>query len=92
MITPFRIDIPQAASTTSPAAGTHPLAERDHRRRWDYGFPLARLRELAEHWRTGYDWRAHEARLNELPISARRSRARPSISSMCAPPGRTRSR
>lgn len=29
--------------------------------------PLAYLKELAEHWRTGYDWRATEARLNELP-------------------------
>ncbi|MGA5809313.1 epoxide hydrolase family protein [Streptomyces cellulosae] len=68
MITPFRIDIPQA--------GLDDLADRLARTRWpneitgagwDYGFPLARLRELAEHWRTGYDWRAHEARLNELP-------------------------
>lgn len=25
------------------------------------------LKELAEHWRTGYDWRAHEAVLNEHP-------------------------
>ncbi|MGA5882568.1 epoxide hydrolase family protein [Streptomyces cellulosae] len=68
MITPFRIDIPQA--------DLDDLAGRLARTRWpneitgagwDYGFPLARLRELAEHWRTGYDWRAHEARLNELP-------------------------
>ena len=29
--------------------------------------PLEYLRELAEHWRTSYDWRVHEARLNELP-------------------------
>jgi hypothetical protein len=25
------------------------------------------LKELAEYWRTGYDWRGHEAKLNELP-------------------------
>ncbi|MFK0061134.1 epoxide hydrolase family protein [Streptomyces werraensis] len=68
MITPFRIDIPQA--------DLDDLAGRLARTRWpdeltgagwDYGFPLARLKELAHHWRTGYDWRAHEARLNELP-------------------------
>jgi pimeloyl-ACP methyl ester carboxylesterase len=68
MITPFRIDIPQA--------DLDDLADRLARTRWpnevadagwDYGFPLARLKELAEYWRTGYDWRAHEARLNELP-------------------------
>lgn len=25
------------------------------------------MKQLAEYWRTGYDWREHEARLNELP-------------------------
>ncbi|QFU91945.1 epoxide hydrolase family protein [Amycolatopsis sp. YIM 10] len=68
MIKPFRIDIPQA--------DLDDLADRLARTRWpdevadagwDYGFPLARLRELAEYWRTGYDWRAQEAELNELP-------------------------
>lgn len=34
---------------------------------WDYGIPLAYLRELAGHWRHRYDWRTHEARLNRLP-------------------------
>jgi epoxide hydrolase len=28
---------------------------------------VAWLRELAGYWRTGYDWRKHEARLNQLP-------------------------
>ncbi|MEV0460332.1 epoxide hydrolase family protein [Catellatospora methionotrophica] len=68
MITPFRIDIPQA--------DLDDLADRLARTRWpdevpdaagEYGFPLARLKELAEYWRTGYDWRTHEAALNELP-------------------------
>ena len=31
---------------------------------WAYGVSLGYLRELAEYWRTGYDWRAHEARMN----------------------------
>ena len=34
---------------------------------WGRGVPLEYLKELAEYWRTGYDWREHEARLNELP-------------------------
>ena len=34
---------------------------------WEYGFPVAYLRELVEHWRDKYDWRAQEARLNQLP-------------------------
>jgi epoxide hydrolase len=34
---------------------------------WSRGVPLDYLKELAEYWRTGYDWRTHEARLNEIP-------------------------
>ena len=34
---------------------------------WEAGVPLDYLRGLADYWRTGYDWRAHEARLNEFP-------------------------
>ncbi|RKE16952.1 epoxide hydrolase family protein [Streptomyces sp. TLI_171] len=68
MIEPFRIHVPQV--------DLDDLADRLARTRWpdeldgagwDYGFPLARLRQLAEHWRTRYDWRAHETALNRLP-------------------------
>jgi epoxide hydrolase len=67
-ITPFRIEIPQA--------DLDDLADRLDRTRWgpelpgapwDRGVPVAYLRELADHWRHRYDWRAEEARLNELP-------------------------
>jgi epoxide hydrolase len=34
--------------------------------RWDYGIPVDYVRELVDYWRDTYDWRAHEARLNEL--------------------------
>jgi pimeloyl-ACP methyl ester carboxylesterase len=33
---------------------------------WTQGAPLAKVRALCEHWRTGYDWRRCEARLNGL--------------------------
>jgi len=33
---------------------------------WEYGFSLDYLRELLDYWRDEYDWRAQEARLNEL--------------------------
>jgi pimeloyl-ACP methyl ester carboxylesterase len=33
---------------------------------WEYGTPIDYLRELVEYWRAEYDWRAQEARLNEL--------------------------
>jgi pimeloyl-ACP methyl ester carboxylesterase len=33
---------------------------------WEYGIPLGYLGELVQYWRETYDWRAHEARLNEF--------------------------
>jgi hypothetical protein len=33
---------------------------------WRYGADLGYMRELVNYWRDGYDWRAHEARLNEF--------------------------
>lgn len=64
----FRIEIPQSAlddlnrrldstrwPTELPGVG------------WDRGVPLGYLKELADYWRNGYDWRAAEARLNEFP-------------------------
>jgi pimeloyl-ACP methyl ester carboxylesterase len=67
-IRPFRIEIPQA--------DLDDLAERLDRTRWpsempgvgwDRGVPLDYLKELAGYWRTSYDWRKHEAELNEHP-------------------------
>ncbi|ARX81048.1 epoxide hydrolase [Streptomyces alboflavus] len=34
--------------------------------RWDQGVPLADLVDVVEYWRTGYDWRAFEARLDRI--------------------------
>ncbi len=34
---------------------------------WEYGSDRAYMEELLEYWRTEYDWRQHEAALNELP-------------------------
>jgi microsomal epoxide hydrolase len=34
---------------------------------WDEGADLAYVQELCEYWRTGYDWRTHEAALNAYP-------------------------
>ncbi|MFI7612933.1 epoxide hydrolase family protein [Nonomuraea terrae] len=64
MITPFRIDIPQA--------DLDELRERLRRTRWagqlpggwSRGVPVGYLRELAAYWADGFDWRAQEARLN----------------------------
>lgn len=65
---PFRIEVPQSdlddlrdrlAATRWPSG----LPEVG----WERGVPLEYLRELADYWRTDYDWRAAEARLNEFP-------------------------
>jgi epoxide hydrolase len=67
-IRPFRIDIGQA--------DLDDLRDRLGRTRWpdqlpgvgwDYGIALEDVRELAGYWRTGYDWRGAERRLNEFP-------------------------
>jgi pimeloyl-ACP methyl ester carboxylesterase len=34
---------------------------------WEYGVPLATMQELVAYWRTKYDWRDKERKLNELP-------------------------
>src|SRR5262249_18696765 len=34
---------------------------------WTRGVPLDYLKDLAEYWRTQYDWRAREAELNQYP-------------------------
>jgi len=68
MITPFRVDVPQAEldDLSARLAATRWPDELPDAGR-DYGFPLAELRGLADHWRTGYDWRAQEAELNSYP-------------------------
>lgn len=39
---------------------------------WSQGAPLARMQALIDYWRTDYDWRACEARLNALAPSMTR--------------------
>jgi epoxide hydrolase len=67
-IRPFTIDVPQA--------DLDDLRDRLARTRWaadlpgvgwSRGVPASYLKGLAEYWRDGYDWRAHERKLNEYP-------------------------
>ena len=64
---PFQIDVPQA--------DLDDLHDRLSRTRfpdelpgvgWSRGVPLDYLKELAGYWRTTYDWRKHEAKLNDF--------------------------
>ncbi|MFD5429109.1 epoxide hydrolase family protein [Streptomyces sp. NPDC127084] len=67
-IRPFRIDIPQARLDDLRArlAATRWPDELPGVG-WTRGVPVAYLKDLAEYWRTVYDWRSHEAALNALP-------------------------
>lgn len=66
-IRPFKINIPQA--------DLDDLQDRLSRTRWPealpnagwkYGVSLTYVKELATYWQNEYDWRKHEARLNEI--------------------------
>ncbi|MFE9785101.1 epoxide hydrolase family protein [Nocardia salmonicida] len=66
-ITPFHLEIPQsdldylqARLTDARWPAEQPGGE------WSRGVPVGYLRELAEYWRTSYDWRAAEAELNKF--------------------------
>ncbi|HLJ99158.1 MAG TPA: epoxide hydrolase N-terminal domain-containing protein, partial [Streptosporangiaceae bacterium] len=65
---PFRIVIPQAEldDLRRRLAATRWPAELPADG-WDRGVPPGYLKELADYWRTGYDWRAAEAELNRYP-------------------------
>ena len=65
---PFRVDVAQGELDE--------LADRLARTRWPdqlpgvgwtYGVDRDHLIDLVDYWRGGYDWRAHEARLNGFP-------------------------
>lgn len=67
-IIPFRIDIPQAQlddlhDRLLATRWPDELPGVD----WSYGVPVGYAQQLAEYWRTGFDWRAAEARLNAFP-------------------------
>ncbi|MEV1244530.1 epoxide hydrolase family protein [Nonomuraea sp. NPDC049750] len=67
-ISPFRIDIPQSALDDLHDRLTRTLwPDELPDVGWSYGIPVSYVRRLAEYWRTGYDWRKHEAALNEYP-------------------------
>jgi epoxide hydrolase len=67
-IRPFTIDIPQEAldDLDRRLAATRWPAQVEGTG-WDRGVPVDYLRELVDHWRTRYDWRAAERELNAIP-------------------------
>jgi pimeloyl-ACP methyl ester carboxylesterase len=68
VIEPFRIEIPDAQlEDLHERLDRTRWPERETVDDWSQGIPLGYVRELCEHWRGAYDWRATEARLNEIP-------------------------
>ena len=68
-VRPFRANVPEAALAD--------LRRRTAATRWpdretvtdaSQGVPLATIQELVHYWRTDYDWRKVEAKLNALPM------------------------
>jgi hypothetical protein len=78
-VRPFRIEIPQAElddlagrlartrwanelplDPSRPPSGPVPPG-------WEYGVPLGYVQDLVNHWQHHYDWRAWEAKLNQVP-------------------------
>ena len=65
---PFTIDVPQPIlDDLAERLGRARLPSGPANAAWEYGVDLAYLRRLLDYWRTAYDWRAVEARLNRLP-------------------------
>lgn len=65
-IVPFRIDV--------PAAALDDLQDRLRRTRWtddapadSYGVGVGTVRRLVDYWQSSFNWRAQEARINEIP-------------------------
>ena len=67
-VRPFRVDVPDTdladlRDRLTRTRWPRPLPGTE----WSRGVPVAYLRNLVAYWLDGYDWRAHEARLNQIP-------------------------
>ncbi len=62
---PFTLNVPDAdiEDLRSRLARTR-LPDQAPQSTWEYGADRTYIRTLVEHWRTSFDWRAQEARLN----------------------------
>ncbi|WP_037312862.1 epoxide hydrolase family protein [Amycolatopsis orientalis] len=66
-IKPFRIAIPQADLDDLTQRLARTRWPREVTDDWSRGVPVSYLKGLAEYWAGGFDWRAQEAELNEIP-------------------------
>jgi epoxide hydrolase len=67
-ILPFRIAVPQAdVDDLKERLANTRWPDESPGEGWSRGVPTDYLKGLAEYWQTQYDWRDHEAKLNEYP-------------------------
>jgi epoxide hydrolase len=67
VIEPFRIDVDDAVlDDLRRRLENARLPDEIDDTGWEYGIPMGYLRELVQYWRSAYDWRAAEVRLNAL--------------------------
>jgi pimeloyl-ACP methyl ester carboxylesterase len=67
-VRPFRVRVPESAlADLSRRLSEARLPRRGASPGWSGGMDLDDLEELLEHWRSRFDWRAVEARINALP-------------------------
>jgi pimeloyl-ACP methyl ester carboxylesterase len=66
-VRPFTIDVPEAVLDDLRRRLHHTRwPDRETVDDWSQGAPLAYVREVAEYWADGYDWRARERALNRF--------------------------
>jgi pimeloyl-ACP methyl ester carboxylesterase len=67
-IVPFRVAVPDAdLDDLRRRLRATRWPDREAVGDWSQGIPLAYVQEVCRYWADEYDWRAREARLNELP-------------------------
>ncbi|KAK5657373.1 hypothetical protein OQA88_2943 [Cercophora sp. LCS_1] len=68
-IPPFRISITDSKLETLKAKLPHTTFPDDvpMSNRWEFGPPLSDLKRLVSYWKDGFDWRAQERAMNQLP-------------------------
>jgi epoxide hydrolase len=68
LLEPFRIAVPdEDLVDLHGRLSTARWPSRETVSDWSQGLPLDVLQQLCKHWRTAYNWRATERRLNRLP-------------------------
>src|SRR5215469_12795651 len=67
-IRPFRVEFPETAlaDLKQRLANTR-LPEQETVSDFSQGVPLKTIQQVLRHWRTNYDWRKVEARINSVP-------------------------